>query len=162
DSSFGFEVIVCDYERDLRLPGYVFDPLFPSHQFIRLVQIVVAIGGCFGLEPLIVVAPMQAYVSDRRGHMRGWLERSSNLRRINIAEAHVAFGKICDRFGIVPRRVADFDDARILDEVAQQRFQILAIEGSVLERNWKLNEESPELSRAGKDVEAIAGQALIV
>ena len=41
--SFGFEVIIRDHECDFRLARDCFHPLFPSNQFVRFVQIIVAI-----------------------------------------------------------------------------------------------------------------------
>src|SRR3954465_7305115 len=102
-------MVVGNHERGLRFVGNVVDALFPSDEFIRLVEIVVAVGTRFSFEPLIVIAPVQPYIADRRSHMRGGFERTPDLWLIDIAEAHVAFGEIRYRLRIAPGRMPDFD-----------------------------------------------------
>ena len=65
DSGLGFEVVVGHHERDLGLLRDFFHAVFPSGEFGTFIEIVVAVGGLVGLEPLVVVAPMQPDISDR-------------------------------------------------------------------------------------------------
>ena len=61
-SGFAFEVIVGHHISDFRFAGDAFDFVFPACQFGFAVEIVVAIGAVFGVEPLIVISSVQAHV----------------------------------------------------------------------------------------------------
>ena len=70
-------------------------------------------------------------------------------------------GECGQRFRVVPTGVAHLDDARILDELAQQAVEIFAIQRSVFERNRELDEQRAEPAFGGEDVEAFAGAGFV-
>src|SRR5437870_1932842 len=87
---------------------------------------------------------MQANIADGSSHVLGWRQRAADLRLVDIAEADVRSGEVRDRFRIVPAFMANLDDSRILDELAEQLFKILAVERGVLVGNRKLDQQCPQ------------------
>ena len=155
-------MIVGDYVGRLRPGSYVFDALFPTNKFFLTVKIVVAVVAIVGVEPLIVVAPVEPNVGDRRGDVFGGGKRTAEDGLIDVAEGDILVGERGEGFGVVPTGVAHFDDARIFDELAQEPIEIFAIERSVFERQGELNEEGAEASVIGENVETFTGASFVV
>src|SRR5579884_3689190 len=93
--------------------------------------------------------------------MRCGLKGAAKQRLVDVAEADVALGEIVDRLRIVPAGVANLDNTRIFDELAQQSFEILAIQSRVLKRNGKLNQQRAEFSGGAKRLKPFAGELFV-
>src|ERR1700733_5057933 len=119
---------------------------FPILQFRGLVEVVVTVIAAVAVEPLLVVAAVQADVSDTGGDMLGRGEGMPDLRLIDVSEASVLEHEFTNGIGIIPTLVPHFDNPRILDELPQQLLQIFTVEARVLERNRELDEQRAELS----------------
>ena len=127
-------MVVGDDVGGLGSGGDVFDAVLPGGQFPLVVEIVVAVVAIVGIEPLLVVASVQAHVGDGRGNVLGGSKRAAQHRLIDVTEGDIFVAEIRQRLGVVPTGVADFDDARIFDELAQQAVEILAVQRCVFER----------------------------
>jgi len=162
DSGLALEVIIGDHVGRLRLGSNVFDAFFPSGELFLTVKIVVAVVAVVGVEPLIVVAPVESNVGDGRGDVFGRGKRTAEDGLIDIAEGDILVRERGESFGVVPTGVAHFDDAGILDELAEEAIEIFAVERSVLERQRELNEEGAETSVIGEDVKTLTGASFVV
>src|SRR5207245_2016324 len=105
----GFKVVVTDHERGLRLLAHMFDASRPAPEFIRGIQIVIAIMRTIVREPLLIIASMQADVahsseSDLRGS-----KRFAEKRLIDIAKADAHTREGAQDRRIVPGGMPHFD-----------------------------------------------------
>src|SRR5216683_487346 len=82
------------------------DLFFPFLQFRGLVEIVVTVVPVIAVEPalkpMLIVAAMEADVSDARRDMLGRSERTPQQRLIDVAETDVVAHEFGDRLRIVP------------------------------------------------------------
>src|ERR1035437_10088944 len=93
-SRFAFEVVVGDDKGFLRLGGNGVNARLPSLQFGAGIEIVVAVVARVAVEPLIVIASVQAHISKRGGHVFAGSNRLSQSRLVDIAEGHSLLGEV--------------------------------------------------------------------
>src|ERR1035441_3026172 len=116
---FRLKVIVRDYVGRFGPVRDDFYFFFPLLQFGGLVEVVVTVVAVVAVEPalkpMLVVAAMQAHISDARRDMLGGSERSPEQRLIDVAETDVMAHEFGERFGMIPTFVPYLDNARIFE-----------------------------------------------
>ncbi len=95
----------------------IFNALLPVLEFALFVEVVVAVVAIVGVEPLIVIAPVQANVGNRPSDMLCGSERFPHYRLVDVAEGDVMARELRQRVSIIPTGVAHFDHPRIFDEL---------------------------------------------
>src|SRR5207237_10102651 len=101
--------VIADHEGGLRLLTHMFDASNPAPEFIRRIQIVIAIMRTIVREPLLIIASVQANVahtseSDLRGR-----KRFAEKRLIDIAKANAHVREGAQDRGIVPGGMSHLD-----------------------------------------------------
>src|SRR5437868_14446624 len=126
-------MVVTDDERGLRLLAHVFDASNPAPEFIRGIQIVIAIMRTVVREPLLIIAPVQANVAHTSESDLRRRKRLAEKWLIDIAEADAHLREGAQDRGIVPGGMSHFDHQRILTETAGKLRQVVTILIGVLE-----------------------------
>src|SRR5260370_1537923 len=119
DAGLALKVIVGDHQRLPRpLPDFP-DERNPGRQLFGGVEIVVALmrgNPCVVTEPRVVAPPVKPHVPDGRGSLSGRRKRSPDDGLVDVAETDAAAVQQFQRFGRIPRSVANLDHQRVVSK----------------------------------------------
>src|SRR5208282_1608394 len=103
------------------------------------------------VEPIFIVAPVQANVSHSRSYMFRGSQRASQQRLIDVAESDVVAHEFSNRLWLIPALMPHLDHARILDELPQQLLDILRFRLVFLKETGNWMSRAPSFPSAASE-----------